>query len=59
MSKLVEGKAALRLLLFAAIGLVCYFNALQTPFVFDDTSGIVENPGVRQLWPPALVMAKT
>lgn len=40
----------------AALGLLCYFNALDAPFLFDDIKGIVHNPGIRQLWPPTAVM---
>lgn len=40
----------------AGAGLLCYANALSTPFVFDDIGGIVDNPGIRQLWPPGAVM---
>lgn len=45
-----------RWLLFCAIGLLCYANAMSTPFLFDDVGGIVNNQGARQLWPPAAVM---
>ncbi|MEM6823025.1 MAG: tetratricopeptide repeat protein, partial [Verrucomicrobiota bacterium] len=38
------------------LGCICYFNATNTPFLFDDLRGIIENPGIRQLWPPTAVM---
>ncbi len=56
MQKLIPRLVALRPLLFCVVGLGCYLNAWHTPFVFDDIKGIVESPGVRQLWPPAEVM---
>lgn len=42
-------------LLLAAF--VAYHNSLGGPFVFDDVPAIVENPSIRQLWPPGPVLA--
>ncbi|QYM78141.1 tetratricopeptide repeat protein [Horticoccus luteus] len=42
---------AAALVLGAAIFLV-YANVLSAPFVFDDSSAIVDNPSIRHLWPP-------
>lgn len=36
---------------------VAYHNSLGGPFVFDDVPAIVENPSIRQLWPPGPVLA--
>src|SRR5689334_21125578 len=33
-------------------GLLCYSNSFGGPFVFDGERWIVENPAIRQLWPP-------
>ena len=37
---------------FAAIGLILYANALDSPFIYDDIPAIVDNADIRQLWPP-------
>lgn len=39
-------------LVFLAIGLGIYANALDNPFIYDDLIAIVENPDIRQIWPP-------
>ena len=49
-------------LLFAAVGLLAatlaaYHNSFLFPFVFDDVPAIVDNPSIRQLWPPGAVLA--
>ena len=36
-----------------AAGLWAYANSFHGPFVFDDIPGIVENPSLDALWPPA------
>lgn len=36
----------------ALIGLGLYANALTSPFIYDDIPAIVDNPDIRQLWPP-------
>ena len=51
-----------RALLFAAGGLLvatwaAYYNSFRVPFVFDDVPAIVDNPSIRQLWPPGAVLA--
>ena len=38
------------LLVAAAVGV--YANCLSNPLLFDDLPGIVQNPHIRQLWPP-------
>lgn len=38
-------------LLIAAAALVAYNNSFKVPFVFDDISGILDNPSIRGLWP--------
>ena len=39
-------------LLVIAVGAWAYFNSVRNGFVFDDVWYIVENPHIRQLWPP-------
>ena len=39
-------------LILAGTVLLVYANSLTAPFVFDDTSAILENPTIRHLWPP-------
>jgi len=34
------------------VGLAAYGNSLRGAFIFDDITGIVENPHIRALWPP-------
>lgn len=45
-------RALLPPLVLIAAGLVVYANSLDGAFVFDDTEQIVENPAIRQWWPP-------
>lgn len=37
----------------AAAALLAYLPSIDGVFVYDDLSNIVDNPGIRQLWPPA------
>ncbi|MGD0650696.1 MAG: tetratricopeptide repeat protein [Verrucomicrobiia bacterium] len=39
-------------LLVIGVGLLVYHNSFPNPFIFDDLQHIVENPRIRQLWPP-------
>ncbi|HVS54081.1 MAG TPA: tetratricopeptide repeat protein [Opitutaceae bacterium] len=39
-------------LLLIAATLAAYANSLRGPFIFDDAASIVDNPTIRQLWPP-------
>jgi Flp pilus assembly protein TadD len=39
-------------LIIIGAGLYAYHNSLRGPFVFDDLGGILNNPTIRQLWPP-------
>lgn len=39
-----------------AVGVLAYFNSFHGSFVFDDISSIADNPTIRQLWPPGLVL---
>ena len=51
---MISGKRApalAALLLILATG-AAYWNSFDVPFVFDDVSSIVDNPTIRQLWPP-------
>lgn len=43
----------------AAAAGIAYHNSFSGPFVFDDLDSIVENPSIRQLWPPFDVLAGT
>ncbi len=38
--------------IFLIVGLVGFHNSFQTPFVFDDVRGVLENDNIRTLWPP-------
>ena len=38
-------------LLLVIAGLLAYQNSFTAPFVFDDTTSIVENHSLRHLWP--------
>lgn len=40
------------ILLFVLIALA-WSNTFSAPFVFDDHASIIDNPTIRQLWPPA------
>jgi tetratricopeptide (TPR) repeat protein len=44
-------------LLLAGAILAAYANTLRVPFLLDDTGSIVDNPSIRQLWPPGAVLA--
>ncbi len=39
-------------ILVVCAGLYAYHNSLSGPFFFDDLTAIVNNPTIRQLWPP-------
>jgi Tfp pilus assembly protein PilF len=39
-------------IILLAAGIFAYSNSLGGPFVFDDVVAIVQNPSIRQLWPP-------
>jgi tetratricopeptide (TPR) repeat protein len=39
-------------LVVIAAGLLAYQNSWRGPFIFDDVPHIVDNPRIRQLWPP-------
>jgi len=41
-----------RAAIIVAATLAAYHNSFSVPFVFDDVLAIVENPTLRQLWPP-------
>lgn len=47
-------RAGLALVLCALT--VSYLGALRAPFIFDDIASIAENPTLRQLWPPGVVL---
>jgi protein O-mannosyl-transferase len=40
-----------------AVTLLVLWPALKVPFFFDDTGDVVENPEIRQLWPPLWLTA--
>ena len=39
-------------LVLVAAGIAVYANGLSAPFVFDDLPQIVEDPSIREAWPP-------
>ena len=44
-----------RIVIVAVAGVLAYANALRTPFIFDDTAAILDNPSIRTLqFPDAL-----
>jgi tetratricopeptide (TPR) repeat protein len=43
---------ALAAALIVVAALVAYANTFRAPFIFDDIASIVDNPTIRQLWPP-------
>ncbi len=47
-----NGSVELAALLLVAAVLAVYANSLRCPFVFDDHVEIIENPAIRQWWPP-------
>jgi protein O-mannosyl-transferase len=42
----------LAVLTIVVAALAAYANTFRVPFVFDDVSSILDNPTLRQLWPP-------
>ncbi|MFZ5806407.1 MAG: tetratricopeptide repeat protein [Verrucomicrobiota bacterium] len=40
-----------RWLVWTTLVFLCYANTFSTPFIFDDLLGIIENQGIRHLWP--------
>src|SRR5688572_19421994 len=54
-----RGAGPLRILapiVLLAAGIFAYGNSLGGPFIFDDIPAIVQNPSLRQLWPPHRAM---
>jgi hypothetical protein len=49
-------RSALLPWLLVAAGLLAYANSLTGPFLYDDALAIVDNPSIRQLWPPGPVV---
>ena len=39
-------------LIIVAVGLMVYANSFRGAFIYDDVKSIVNNPNIRQLWPP-------
>lgn len=39
-----------KVLILGMAVILAYSNTLQVPFLFDDLSGVVENPSIRHLW---------
>jgi Flp pilus assembly protein TadD len=46
-------------LLIIAAGLLAYHNSFSGEFIFDDLTEIVDNPRIRQLWPPWTALSGT
>ena len=42
--------------LLIAVGALIYANSLSSSFIYDDFGAIVDNPDIRQLWPPRWAM---
>jgi tetratricopeptide (TPR) repeat protein len=40
-----------------AAGLAVFANSFSVPFIFDDPLSIVDNPSIRQLWPPGSALS--
>jgi tetratricopeptide (TPR) repeat protein len=38
--------------LLVALAAVAYSNSFAGPFIFDDQTNVIENAGIRRLWPP-------
>lgn len=43
--------------IIVAAALAAYANTFHVPFLFDDVSSIVDNPTIRQLWPPGQALS--
>ena len=43
-------------LALAFLVVVVYANSLNGPFMFDDRESILDNPSIRTLWPPSVVL---
>jgi tetratricopeptide (TPR) repeat protein len=46
-------------LLLIGVGLAAYYSSFEGAFLLDDNPRIVNNPQIRQLWPPWAVMAQS
>ena len=46
-------------LILAVALIAAYANTFAVPFIFDDRSSILENPGIRRLWPPGAALWPT
>ncbi len=44
-------------LIIVAGAFVAYANTFHAPFTFDDVSSILDNPTIRQLWPPGRALS--
>jgi tetratricopeptide (TPR) repeat protein len=52
-----ERGVAIRAAIIAIAGTLVYLNSLGGPFIFDDTTAILDNPQIRQLWPLTVPLA--
>lgn len=52
-------RVLLPMAILAIAGIAAFGNSLDGRFVFDDVPWIVENEGLRQLWPPGPAMGDT
>jgi tetratricopeptide (TPR) repeat protein len=43
-------------LILAGALVAAYANSFSVPFIFDDKVSILENPGIRKLWPPGAAL---
>lgn len=46
-------------LVLVGLGLLAYHNSFHGPFIFDDSTWIVDNDSIRSLWPPGPVLTAT
>jgi tetratricopeptide (TPR) repeat protein len=46
-----ENGLAIRAAVIVLAGTLVYLNSLNAPFIFDDTTAILDNQQIRQLWP--------
>lgn len=44
-------RPAVGVALIVCAGALTYWNSLDTPFIWDDSTAILENPSIRSLWP--------
>ena len=48
----IAGRLSAAAVIIAGAALAAYHGTFRVPFLFDDARAILENPGIRHLWPP-------